>query len=335
MSSNRTIWVIGDAILDLHRSVLHSRPSPEDPTCPVGIAEQHRFDLGGAANVAAWLTGLSSAPVVLHCHTSRAWNRREQFSVALMRSKVILGPMLRRDFGWGTLKERIFVHFEDTRLPAQQVVRIDRDTDMTLTSDEATQLIGHLQMMAERDEAPAALVIADYGKGLFVGSAGKQLIEGLATFAADHGILTVINSKYPAHWGAFGGDFLICNEKEFATIRDARLSGTYGGRHFVITQAERGAVAYTHGGAPWAVNKVTAPTACAEALDVTGAGDAFLAGLTHHLVTEGVHSGALLSEERLSRALAAAQDAAATCCLQLGCGLPIPREPAMTTKERR
>lgn len=325
-NKNPSVYVIGDPILDLNRHVLHQRPSPEDPSCPVCVDERPTYGLGGAANVAAWVAGLlPTGFVTLHGHVPVTWSYVHDYTTLLTQANVRRGTFLERADGRGTLKERIWVCFTDPELSPQQVVRIDQDTDIALSKVEADEFYANLHLACIRDGNPHAIVVADYGKGLFAGAAGERLIENLGLFCKAREIPTLVNSKYPDKWRSFGADFLICNEREFAQIRHTAVAMDVSrmARHFVVTRAEHGVSAYVHGGAPWAIAKVEAASHCLDARDVTGAGDAFLAGLASYLVGEGFHAGHVLSEDRLASALDHAQRAAAQCCQQIGCGTPM------------
>ena len=314
------VLVLGDCLLDKQRYVTYSRQSPEDPSCPIGENEKEEWVLGGAANVARWIKGLGDAGAVrLTSHYSAHDPNASVLNRLLKEAGVEQTVYLLRRDGQGTVKERLYLRTggPDESVPWRQVLRIDADTDMELTAEDAQVLCGHLALSAVVKK-PAALVIADYGKGVCSGPHAERFLKELAAFVGAQEIPTIINSKYPQRWRSFVTDFLVCNQEEHGTLNGQATSA----RHLVITRAHRGVSAYVSGGAPWALHHEHAPSLAVDVRDVTGAGDAFLAGLTSHLIRIGFRRGQVLENGALRRALDEGQSAAAACVYQLGCGVP-------------
>lgn len=319
MPGEPSVFVIGDALLDRHRFVTYSRPSPENPNCPVGTHECSEWTLGGAANVAHWLVGLGGFQrVSLIAHYACTDPHGAVLAECLRASGVAQCVHLQRRGGYGTVKERVYLRGESgTAIGAwRQVIRIDQDTDMQLTEREALGFEVGLSTSCGL-QRPAAIVVADYDKGVFSGPYGRDLLAGLAKLAAARSIPVFVNSKVPERWRQFPADVLIANEGEMRTLQGRPTAA----RHVITTHAARGATAHVNGG-PWSAVQVHSPTQAREVRDVTGAGDAFLAGLTRHLVRIGFHRGAALTADALRAAVDAGQAAAADCCSQYGCGSP-------------
>lgn len=306
------VWVVGDCILDHHRYVRYSRPSPEDPDCPVCVDEREKWELGGAANVARWIAGLSDVGGVnLYAHWPRRAAHTPRLFECLDQAGVHLSTYFDDDSGRGTVKERVYV--EEEGRPSRQVVRIDEDTNVALTELEAVGLTEYWRGVLNYHPVPAALVVADYRKGVFTGGAGQSLIANLTAFADEFQIPLIVNSKRPQLWDFCAADFLVCNRYERAPATHVLAA-----RCEIVTLAECGVYAKVAGG-PYVEQETLLPTL---PVDVTGAGDAFLAGLTVHLVGSGFRRGDVLTEERLRSSLVDAQLAAAHCCTQTGCGTP-------------
>lgn len=319
MPGDPLIYVIGDALLDRHRFVSYFRQSPEDPACPVGIGEQSEWALGGAANVAHWLAGLGRiGRVSLIAHYSRTDPHAAVLAEYLKASGITQYVHLQRREGWGTVKERVYLNGEKgTAIGAwRQVIRIDRETNITLSEQEARNFEVDLGGSCGVQQ-PAAIVVADYSKGVFLEPFGEQLLAGLERVANARQIPIFVNSKTPSRWRRFGADVLIANEVEMRTLQGEPTAA----RHVVTTCAARGVTAHVNSG-PWAAQQVHAPTQARAVRDVTGAGDAFLAGLSRHLVHVGFPRGGVLTAPALRAAIDAGQAAAADCCGQVGCGSP-------------
>lgn len=316
------VYVLGDCILDHQRFVIYSRPSPEDPCCPVGTDERSEWVLGGAANVARWISGLGEvSQTVLVAHFSHADVRVDHLLKCLSRADVTPCCYLERGEGALTVKERLYLwdgDLEDPSVSWRQVLRIDSDTDVELSQKEAEELCAYF---SARINQPAVIVIADYGKGVFTGDYWPTLLQNLGEYAEAHRIPTIVNSKYPFRWSRWPADFLVCNDAEMRTLQGRPTDA----RHVITTHAAQGVTAHVNRG-PWSAVQVHEPTQAREVRDVTGAGDAFLAGLASHLVMTGFRRGQELTAEELRAAISAGQRAAALCVSQMGCGSPIHLE---------
>ena len=327
MSADATCLVIGDAILDRSRFVTYERPSPEDLQCPVAIDERTEWVLGGAANVARWISGLGDVRrTSLIAHFSRNDKYADALAGGLYGAGITQCVHLSRPFGRGTVKERIYLQQENIHgCTWQQVIRIDSDTDMTLSAAEAESFYGNADMLFAC-QRPAIVVVADYGKGVFTGDYAPKLLLSLEELVERHQVPIVVNSKFPSRWRSFPADFLVCNEKEYGDVRDQPLAT----RHLIVTRAERGVCALIYAGTGWATHKEYAPTLATVVRDVTGAGDAFLAGLASHLVKTGYRRGQVLENGSLLAATQEGQATAGACVHQLGCGVPGRLEVGVT-----
>ena len=316
MSEKKTVLVAGDLILDHSRFLTYERQSPEEPVCPVGHHEGTTWALGGAGNAARWVRRLSDADTILIGHYARIGGPFEWLRSLARADDIEIGSHLERQCGEMTVKERIYLRgVKDSTW--RQVVRIDRDTNIQLTPHEARTLCAHLELTMA-SQRPAILIIADYGKGVFTGDHAPLLLEKLQDLVVVHRIPTVVNSKYPARWARFVTDVLVCNEAEHQSLRGSPVAA----RHLLITKADKGVTAYVHGGTPSVTQRFHAPTVATDVQDVTGAGDAFLAGLTTNLVHIQFRRGQVLENGMLAEAVAEGQAAAAHCVGQLGCGAP-------------
>jgi sugar/nucleoside kinase (ribokinase family) len=123
----------------------------------------------------------------------------------------------------------------------------------------------------------------------------------------------IVNSKFPESWADFGADVFVSNHKEWGN----GLAG-FQARYIVTTQGAAGASILNPHGAGVDQNSYAE-----EVRDVTGAGDAFLAGVAEFVVSwEMRRTFTLEGRSMMMNFLEAGQRAAAHCVKQYGCGQP-------------
>ena len=152
--SKKNILVIGDIILDQYIQGSVSRISPEAPV-PVVLEEKSFYTLGGAANVAHNLRGLT-AKVSLVGRIGH--DPQGQIIKRQLKNKRINTQ--------GLFVDRTLPTVCKTRVIAQhqQVVRIDREKIQT-TADKS--IFPKIMNFVKRTiETYDAVIISDYGKGL-------------------------------------------------------------------------------------------------------------------------------------------------------------------------
>jgi rfaE bifunctional protein kinase chain/domain len=291
----KSVLVIGDLILDVHRCGTSTRTSPEDPRCRVLNLSMTSYELGGAANVARWLAAPCDIDVHYMCLLGSDTEGRKTHEL-FVRAGIRVLPMFCSET---TVKERICVTNDDT---IEQMVRVDRDS--------TAQMIKSNLEFARRmidDMEPDAIVVADYGKGVFDGMTGEILRQDLSGIKP----LTVVNAKDPGRWSHLWLDYLICNDKEalktWGTLTDHEIVQKCLADNFVRTRGEMGVTMCNRGG-----RHLSQPTQVEGLVDVTGAGDAFTAGFAHAMLATGDQETALAEGSRW----------AAHCCKHIGCGSP-------------
>lgn len=309
--------VVGDSVLDHLRLGRVTRQSPEAPDCPVVELEQERWELGGAANVARWLAAVDGLAVTYFGQ----WpldDSRTLFERLCGRANVYPNPSLCPNFGLVTTKERLIVR-EGNRL--RHLARVDQDTTMEVGLTEVARTLRRLDNLEI-----AAIVVADYDKGVFHGAAGRQFALGLSHLARERGVPLIVNSKVIDRWCDMPVSYLLCNRAEFDR---SRLAGSHDtlpteARVVVVTQGERGVCVRFRTTESDETAGFAAHTR--QVVDVTGAGDAFLAGLTAERLRAGerdsVWSGSF-ARGYVQRLVAEGQRWAARCCEQVGVGTPI------------
>jgi rfaE bifunctional protein kinase chain/domain len=316
---SQRILVVGDVMLDILRTGECYRMSPEAPDCPVLSNQEIEHNLGGAANVAQWLAAIPGFSVALLGITGMD-DCSQEFRLLCASNRITwidLNPIERGDIL--TAKERIYRR-DPVNDAVRQIARLDRDSDVRLRQEGYQHLD---EALAKMD--PAALVVADYGKGVFEGLWGEEAIGMIARHARKIGVPLFVNSKYPDRWAEAGATMLVCNRDEFtrAWPRDTWQQPAPKTDYLIVTLGEHGATLYDHPSTKVPCRTVNVLSAATNVVDVTGAGDAFLAGIVYETMTRRRGFPYDFTCEDLESILVSAQHWAACCCSQIGVGTPI------------
>jgi len=218
-----------------------------------------------------------------------------------------------------TVKEKIYL--QDPAVQSLcQVVRLDRDTDTILKQPEFVIL---RTVLAKLDYD--ALVIADYGKGVFEGLWGEELIDLITRLIRQEKIPSFVNSKTPRRWSECPATFFVCNRHEFyAAWPEQHWSmPPPGAEYLVITLGESGATLFDHPFSKQQLPRLHSPSLATEVRDVTGAGDAFLAGIVYETLSRRRGFPYTFTAEDLESIVIGGQTWAAHCVGQIGVGVPI------------
>ena len=280
------ILVIGDLILDEYVFGDVERISPEAPV-PVVWAKRREFVPGGAANVASNLASLG-ADVTL-CGVVGRDENRERLLKELRRRGIDTGGIITEQGRHTTLKSRLVAR-------NQQLVRIDWehvDPVKRLTSERINDFV------SGRMKGFDALIIEDYGKGLF----SDALLGTIISRARQKKKIITVDPKednFESYWGVTcitpnrkeaqnavrylkmkddKNSFHIYHD-ELKTHEDIRKAGRAILDHLqleslLITLGEDGMWLFEQGGRDEHI-----PTVAQEVFDVSGAGDTAIASFT-------------------------------------------------------
>ncbi len=263
------ILVIGDVMVDRYWWGSVDRISPEAPV-PVVRLSSSTVTPGGAANVAANISGLGAIPFLVGCigTDDEAALVPETLSQNSVSSEYLIAVNGRPT----TTKTRIVAH-------NQHVTRIDQESSEPFGAEIENQLIDSIE---ELIESVNIVLVSDYAKGV---ASARVLTR---TFAAAHNldIPVIVDPKGTDYSTYRGATILTPNRKEAAeaarvnvdnnvAIAGKKLLEEVGLEAILITEGDKGMTLFAaHREA------VHFPASARDAYDVTGAGDTVIATLT-------------------------------------------------------
>lgn len=265
------ILVIGDIMLDQFIWGDVSRISPEAPV-PVVKVEHETTMLGGAANVVNNLVSLGVN--VLLCGVVGDDSSGREIIAKLHELDVDISGIAIEHDRPTSVKTRIIAH-------AQQVVRYDRETRISLKSET---IRGFLDFTLEKKEDLSGIIVSDYGKGVV----SRQLMNGVKSVISDCNFPVTVDpnvKNFPLYKdvtiitpnhnqaGEIAG-LEIVDEKDLKKA-GKKLLNKKRCRALLITRGKDGMTLFEEDGRVTHIESVTR-----EVYDVTGAGDTVIATLT-------------------------------------------------------
>jgi len=159
-------------------------------------------------------------------------------------------------------------------MPKKTRIVDDRSNQMLLRIDEDDKIVETVNLNGIIWDAFDCVVVSDYAKGFLS-------ISDLVHISTSHK-LTFLDTKKPiADWAA-DFTFIKINEEEF------KNSGEYYAGNLIVTMGKKGA--YYRG--------TTYPAEKVEVMDVSGAGDTFLAGLVYkYLQTNNISESIIFANQ--------------------------------------
>ena len=175
-----TILIIGDVMIDTYIWGNVDRISPEAPVPVVSIIKKESR-LGGAANVALNVQSLGATPLI--CSVIGDDLEGTEFQTLLADENLSNEGILRVQDRPTTVKTRVIGHH-------QQIVRIDAETDKSISPKETSLVFEKIKQIIE-NKTIDAIIFEDYDKGLIT----PELIKRTVELAAQEEIITVVDPK--------------------------------------------------------------------------------------------------------------------------------------------
>ncbi len=285
------LLVVGDAMLDEYVWGEVERVSPEAPV-PVVHVRRESVALGGAANVVRNAVAMGA-----HCTLCAVAGRDaagDRLVDLLKDLGVEAGGVVRVEGRPTTRKTRVEAR-------AQQVVRLDRETDVPVPAAAARALLRAIDDVVPRVNG---VVLEDYGKGVLTRSLARAALRRFR----DAGLPVAVDPK--GDLAPYRGATLVKpNLREVEELTGMRVSGPgdlaraaerlrrrLGGTALVVTRGADGMSVF-EGDGPG----VDVPIARSEVFDVQGAGDTAIAALA----LTSVAGGSLLEAAVIANAASA------------------------------
>lgn len=254
------IMVVGDVMVDEYVDGVALRLSQEAPV-PILERSGHYYSMGGAANVARNLIALGRSVTlmgVIGYDTPGHWLR--QTAEKSMTSLLIYD----RDRPSTTLKTR----FRDRS--GHQLLRVDSES-----REPSTLFTKKLLEYGDLHFANiGAIIVSDYGKGVVT----EEVAQFLITQGKKRGIPVVVDPKTTDFTKYRGATIIKPNEAEMKATREKPQALATLADAIVETNGDRWVVIHINGQEPW-----TCPVDAVENANTIGAGDAFIAAMTHFI----------------------------------------------------
>jgi len=263
--SRLKVLIIGDLMIDSYTWGKVSRISPEAPV-PVVNVIRRESRLGGAGNVVLNIASLGATAVICSVIGDDAPGRELQ--------KIILDANLSTDGlivepgRMTTVKERIIAG-------SQQVVRVDSETENSISLSSQQALLAHIRgSISDVD----VIIFEDYDKGVL----NAELIRSVISMAKENNIPTVVDPKRKNFFAYQGATLFKPNLHELRdglglmltdfdadhlaeTVRKFKLSQQFTG--VFVTLSERGVYI------DFENDQQLIPAHIRQISDVSGAGD--------------------------------------------------------------
>lgn len=198
--SKKVILVIGDVMLDRYLMGSVNRISPEAPV-PIVLLNKSEERAGGAANVAANLSGLGVNTKIIGCIGNDPTGQS-------LKQLIIDAGIDIANIMTSTLRPTV----SKTRVMSgnQQIVRIDDESISVFTSNETEQLLN--KVTSALNAKPAMVILSDYAKGVLSEVTCQLIISQCKQF----NIPVIADPKGRDYSKYIGATALTPNKKETA-----------------------------------------------------------------------------------------------------------------------
>lgn len=264
------VLVVGDVMLDRYYWGSVERISPEAPV-PVVKLEKNSLVVGGAANVAANISGLGAKAFLIGVTGDD--DEAKLFEPLLNDLNISSEYIVKIKDRPTTVKTRVVAH-------SQHVVRIDQETNSPLNDGQEMKVWNTVENLLEQVDV---IIVSDYAKGLLT----ENLIERLITNGQRLNKKVLVDPKGKSY-GKYSGAYLLTpNRLEAAnacalSTDDLNVADKAGEilldnlniDSVLITQGEHGMTLYRKKEKPFHLDALARTV-----YDVTGAGDTVIASL--------------------------------------------------------
>jgi rfaE bifunctional protein kinase chain/domain len=176
--SRLKVLIIGDLMIDSYTWGRVSRISPEAPV-PVVNVIRRESRLGGAGNVVLNIASLGATAVICSVIGDDAPGRELQ--KIILDANLSTEGLIVEPGRMTTVKERIIAG-------SQQVVRVDSETENSISLSSQKALLAHIKdSMSDVD----VIIFEDYDKGVL----SAELIQSVISMAKENNIPTVVDPK--------------------------------------------------------------------------------------------------------------------------------------------
>lgn len=276
--TKKVVLVIGDVMLDRYLIGNVNRISPEAPV-PIVLLNRSEARAGGAANVAANLSGLGLSAQIIGCiaHDDAGHTLKRLMNEA----GIDTSHLMISDSRPTVAKTRVMSG-------NQQIVRIDEESTSAFSQQEADMLLKQVNQALH--QKPAMVILSDYAKGLL----NTEVCQAIITLCKQLRIPVIADPKGRDYSKYHGASALTPNKKETAeacgvplheteTLLQAakQLKDHLALNFLAVTRGEEGIsfIDDTH------IEHI--PATAKQVYDVSGAGDTVIAtlaaGLVHNL----------------------------------------------------
>ncbi len=274
--SDYSVLILGDIILDEYICGNASRLSPEAPV-PVLEAEDYKYILGGAANVASNIKSLGGNAYILGVVGD---DHQANILISELRQNNVLSSYIVKDKSRPTTtKTRLLAHSR------QQIARIDKESTKSIPAEIENEL---LQIVEELINGVDIVVLSDYAKGVLT----PFLIEQTIKICHKHGKKVLIDPKGIDYIKYNNADIITPNRLE-AELASQSPKGTCPEQMaknlqritdidtILVTLGENGVLIYKDD----QIEQI--PAISSQVYDVTGAGDSLISTLALSLAASG------------------------------------------------
>jgi len=267
--SSQTIVIIGDVMLDQYFWGEVDRISPEAPV-PVVKVNEKTITLGGAGNVAMNLKGLNCGHMLIGL---RGMDANGDILARVLEKEGIRHRLITVQTHPTTTKTRVLGQ-------GQQLIRLDEERTMGIDRQAAQDLLDTCQACLEGADA---VIISDYGKGIFESETAQRIIQQCRNLN-----IPVFVDPKGLSWERYEGATCITpntaelnriapfpehDEKKLAHQAQGVMAA-YGLEYLLVTRGARG-MSLFHRSSP----AVHIATEAQEVFDVSGAGDTVIASI--------------------------------------------------------